>query len=441
MRLRHAFVPIVAIITAASAARAQLTPRELSIAGGVNHHAADGLALLERIVNINSGTMNFGGVRQVGAILRAELDSLGFTTTWVDGAAFNRAGHLVGVRPGTGPKILLIGHLDTVFEPASPFQKFVRINDSTASGPGIIDMKGGDVIIITALKALRDAGALATMNITVVFDGDEESAGSPISAARQALVDAAQGAAVAIGFEDGPGDPKLAVIARRGATTWKLTTTGLSGHASQIFREDLGAGAVNEAARILSEFYQKLAGEQYLAFSAGMVLGGSEVSIDSTLTSGTARGKTNVIAAQVVVTGDMRTISPDQLARTKAAMQEIVSHHLPHTDATMEFVAGGYPPLAPTDGNRRLLALYDKASRDLAFGGVEATDPSKAGAADVAFVAGIVPMIIDGVGLSGHDDHSEKETADLRMLPVQAKHATVLLYRLNSLPDLAPVRP
>lgn len=448
MPICHRWVRGAAIVVGAAMlelapapACAQLSPRELTIAGGVNHHAAAALTLLERLVNINSGTMNFAGVRQVGDILRGELDSLGFTTAWVDGAAFNRAGHLVGVHAGPGPKILLIGHLDTVFEPASPFQRFVRINDSTATGPGIIDMKGGDVIIITALKALRDAGALRDMNITVVFDGDEESAGSPVLAARQALIDAAQGAAVAIGFEDGPGDPKVAVIARRGATTWKLTTTGLPGHASQIFRDDLGAGAVNEAARILSEFYQKLAGEQYLAFSAGLMLGGTAVSIDSTLTSGTAHGKTNVIAEHVVVTGDMRTISPEQLSRTEATMREIVSRHLPHTDATIEFVAGGYPPLAPTDGNRRLLALYDKASRDLALGGVVATDPSKAGAADVAFVAGIVPMILDGVGLSGHDDHSEKETADLRMLPAQAKRAAVLLYRLNAMPELAPVRP
>ncbi|HVZ48596.1 MAG TPA: M20/M25/M40 family metallo-hydrolase [Gemmatimonadaceae bacterium] len=442
MRLRDALLAASVLAAAAPRARAQLTPRELTIAGGVDHHAAEAVALLERIVNINSGTMNFAGVRQVGDILRAQLDSLGFRTRWVDGASFNRAGHLVAEHPGRGPKILLIGHLDTVFEPASPFQRFTKVNDTTATGPGIIDMKGGDVIILTALKALRDAGALADLNVTAVFDGDEEAAGTPVSAARQALVDAAQGAAVAIGFEDGPGDPTLAVIARRGATTWKLTATGLTGHASQIFREDLGAGAVNEAARILGEFYQKLAGEQYLAFSAGLILGGSGVTIDSTLTSGTATGKTNVIAGQVTVTGDMRTISPEQLNRTEAAMREIASHHLPHTGATVEFLEGGYPPLAPTEGNGRLLTLFDRASRDLGFGAVTATDPARAGAADVAFVAGIVPMIIDGVGLSGHDDHSDKETANLRMLPVQAKRAAVLLHRIGGMTDLpASVRP
>ena len=427
-----------ALVVAPRAAHAQLSSQERRLASAVDRRNGESLALLERIVNINSGTQNHRGVRQVGDVLRTELDALGFTTRWVDGAAFKRAGHLVAEHSATGPKILLIGHLDTVFEPASPFQKFTRTADSTATGPGIIDMKGGDVIIVGALRALHDAGLLAGMNITAVFDGDEEDAGTPHAAARKALVDAAKGAAVALGFEDGAGDPKTAVIARRSATTWKLTTTGQAGHASQIFRDELGAGALNEAARILSEFYQKLAGEQYLAFSGGLVLGGSSVTIDSSLTSGTARGKTNVIAEQMVVTGDMRTISPEQLARTQTAMREIVARHLPRTGAEIAFL-DGYPPMAPSDGNRRLLGLYDRTSQDLGLGAVVGVDPSRAGAADVAFIAGIVPMIIDGIGLSGHDDHSDKETADLRMLPAQTKRAALLMLRVSKTPD--PVRP
>jgi glutamate carboxypeptidase len=438
MRLRQFVIGLFAVPVVA---HAQLSAPERSIASAVDRRSAESIALLKRLVDINSGTMNFPGVRAVGDALRTEFDALGFTTRWMDGAAFNRAGHLVAEHPGPGPKILLIGHLDTVFEPTSPFQKFEMRADSMAGGPGIIDMKGGNVIIVAALKALKDAGALAGLNITVVFDGDEEAEGKPTSLSRAALVGAAQGAAVAIGFEDGPGDPALGVIARRSATTWKLTTKGLAGHASQIFRDDLGAGAVNEAARIISEFYQKLAGEQYLAFSAGMIVGGSGTTIDSTLTNGTARGKTNVIAEQVVVTGDMRTISPEQLSRTQAAMRAIVARHLPHTDAAIEFL-DGYPPMAPTDGNRRLLSLFDKASQDLGLGAVAPVDPSRAGAADVAFIAHLVPMVIDGVGLSGHDDHSDKETADLRKLSVQAKRAAVLLHRLNAMPDLrASVRP
>src|SRR6476659_5319974 len=233
-----AFVSVLAAgVSDVASQGSAMSPIERAIVEHVRAHTTEALALLERAVNINSGTMHLAGVREVGRLFGAELESLGFKTRWVDGAAFKRAGHLVAEHPAAGPKILLIGHLDTVFEPTSPFQKFERLNDSTARGPGIIDMKGGDVIIVHALKALRDAGQLDKLNVVVVMTGDEEAAGRPLAEARRALVNAAQGAAYALGFEDGPGDPKYAVISRRSATNWRLTTTGATGHSSQIFSD------------------------------------------------------------------------------------------------------------------------------------------------------------------------------------------------------------
>jgi glutamate carboxypeptidase len=433
---------IIALAACVNSAAAQgtplgLSPLERSAAKAVDSHNAEALALLERIVNINSGTMNLAGVRAVADVLRPQLESLGFKTRWEDGASFKRAGHLIAEHPGPGPKLLLIGHLDTVFEPSSPFQKFVKVNDSTATGPAVIDMKGGDVVMIFALRALKDAGQLEKMNVTAVFDGDEEDAGRPLALSRKALIDAAAGASAAMGFEDGAGDPRSAVISRRSATEWSLTTTGYPGHASQIFHDDIGAGAIFEMSRILTEFYQKLSKEPYLAFSPGLAIGGTLVNVDSTNTAGSASGKNNVIAGKMIVTGDMRTLSPEQLSKTEAAMREIVSHHLPKTGGEITF-NDGYPPMAPTDGNRRLLAMYDRASLDLGTGSVTAVDPSKAGAADVAFIANIVPMAIDGIGLSGHDDHSEKETADLRMLPSQTKRAALLMLRLSQVKSATP---
>jgi glutamate carboxypeptidase len=410
---------------------ATLTRQERAVARAVDSHNAAALALLERTVNINSGSLNFAGVRHVGDIFRAQYDSLGFTTRWVDGAAFHRAGHLVAEHPGPGPRILLIGHLDTVFEPSSPFQKFTMVNDSTATGPGVIDMKGGDVIALYALRALKDAGLLDKMNVTVVYHGDEEESGTPLSLARKTLIDAAQGATAALGFEDAAGDPHTLVISRRGDDGWTLRTTGVPAHSSQIFTNDVGAGAVYEASRILDQFYQKLSTEQYLTFNPGLALGGTSVKPDSSGTEGSAAGKSNVVAKEMFVTGDLRTLSPEQLAHARKTMTDIVADHLPHTTAEITF-ADGYPPMAPTDGNRKLLAMYSKVSTDLGFWPVTAVDPSRAGAADVSFVASIVPMAIDGLGLSGHDDHTEKETADLRMLPVQTKRAAVLMYRLSN---------
>ena len=425
---------ILAIVTGSITFTAQgrgLSADEQRLVEAVDKDNARALALLERVVNINSGTQNFKGVQEVGKIFLQELDALGFKTRWVDGAPFKRAGHLVAEHPGPGPKILLIGHLDTVFEADSPFQKVERLSDRELRGPGIIDMKGGDVIIVQALKALASIGALKSMNVTVVMTGDEEDAGEPLEKAREALVDAAKGAVYAIGFEDGPMDPKLAVISRRGTTTWTLRVKGKPAHSSQIFRQDIGYGAIFEAARILNAFREKLAGQPYLTFNPGAMLGGTTVDYDGVQTRGTAFGKTNVIAEHVVVQGDMRTLSPDQLANAKKTMEEVVKASLAHTEAAITF-EDGYPPMAPTDGNRKVLAMYDQASRDVGAGAVTAVDPMRAGAADVAFIAGIVPNIMDGAGLMGRDDHTVNETADLATLPSQTKRAAVLLYRLHT---------
>jgi glutamate carboxypeptidase len=406
-----------------------LTSDERSLASFIDAHNGESLALLERVVNINSGTQNFDGVRDVGRVFSDELAKLGFTTRWIDGAPFKRAGHLVADHPGSGPRILLIGHLDTVFEKDSPFQRFERIDDRTARGPGIIDMKGGDVVMIGALKALHSTGVLKSMNVVVVMTGDEEDAGEPLSAAREPLVAAGKKADLAIGFEDGPADPRLAVTARRGTTGWEVRVKGTPAHSSQIFRDDIGYGAVYEMARILNAFREKMAGDAHLTFNPGVLLGGTTVEFDPVQLRGSAFGKTNVVAEHAIVSGDLRALSREQFDKARKTMTEIVGASLPHTSATIKFDEG-YPPMAPTDGNAKLLGMYDQASRDLGFGSVTAVSPDRAGAADVSFVAGDVETILDGVGLMGHDDHTAKETADLTTLPSQTKRMAVLLYRI-----------
>ncbi|HXT70387.1 MAG TPA: M20/M25/M40 family metallo-hydrolase [Vicinamibacterales bacterium] len=417
------------LLGASLPAQGTLSAEEKKLAAFVDANNAEALALLERAVNINSGSMNFAGVREVGALFRREFDALGFKTEWIDGAAWNRAGHLVATHAGPGQKILLIGHLDTVFEKDSPFQKFEKVDATHAKGPGICDMKGGDVIMLYALKALKSTGALDRMNVTVVMTGDEESTGRPLAKARAPLVAAAKGAAVAIGFENGDGNPAHAVTARRGTTSWRLETTGVTGHSSQVFGADLGAGAIYEAARIVNSFRVRLAGQPHLTFNPGVFLGGTSVEFDGALSSGTAAGKTNVVAAKTVVSGDLRALTPGQFEKAMETMRAIVKTSLSKTTATLTFDEG-YPPLAPTAGNERLLVMYDRASRDLGTGPVTAVSPDRAGAADVSFVAGHATMIIDAVGMKGTDDHSPKETGDLAALPIQTKRAAVLLLRL-----------
>lgn len=410
---------------------AQISKTEKKILSAIDANNTDALKLLEEAVNINSGTMNFEGVKRIGMLFKARFDALGFETRWVEGASFNRAGHLVAYHTGKGPgkTLLLIGHLDTVFEPSSPFQKFTMLNDTTASGPGASDMKGGNVIIVGALEALKQVGVLKTMNIIVVIHGDEESSGKPLALSKGDLIEAAKKADIALGFEDADSDPTTAVVSRRGATGWELVVKGKPSHSSQIFTEKIGAGAIYETSRILNEFYNQLSGEKDLTFNPGVILGGTDVLYEKDKSGGTAIGKENITARQAIVKGDIRAVSLEQLTKAQKIMQEIVNNNLPQTEATLTF-AEGYPPLSPTDGNFQLLKMYSTVSEQLGCGPVAAVNPRNAGAADISFTAGLVDMAIDGLGLFGGNGHTEKEFADLRWLPKQTKRSAILLYRL-----------
>ena len=405
---------------------------EERIVSAVDEDVDRALRLLEESVNINSGSMNFAGVKKVADHIAPEFEALGFDVEWVDGAPFGRAGHLVASRGDRGPKILLIGHLDTVFPVDSAFQTYEVVDGHFARGPGTTDMKGGNIVMLHALRALRAAGVLDEISVRAVITGDEELSGNPKALRSAALVEGGIWADYAIGFEDGDSNPKTAVIARRGSIGWTLTTTGTRAHSSQVFQPEFGDGAIYEAARILDRFRRELKELENLTFNPGVIVGGTDVTYDEDNNRGTAFGKDNVISSNVTVSGDIRAMSPAQLETAKRRMQEIVAEHLPMTDATLT-IGEGYPPMAPSEGNYRLLEMYSQASIDLGFGPVEAVNPRNAGAADISWVAEHVEMAMDGVGLMGAGGHTLDEVADLRTLPMQTKRAAVLMYRLSEL--------
>ena len=412
----------------AATSSANLDAVEHSIVAAIDADEDEARALLRRVVEINSGTMNFAGVRAVGKAFLDEFENMGFTARWEDGTDFGRAGHLWAGHGERGVKLLLIGHLDTVFAADSPFQDYTELDGDRVKGPGITDMKGGNVIIVYALRALADAGVLDDMSIQVMLTGDEESRGKPHSIANRTLIDAAKWADVALGFEDGDGDPATAVVSRRGSVGWRLDVSGKPAHSSQIFRDDIGYGAVFELARILDRFRTALSDEPNLTFNPGVIVGGTDIALDSA--RGTAFGKSNVIARGARARGGIRALSPEQLSMAKATMQDIVADNLPHTQASLRFL-DGYPPMAPTAGNHRLLKFYSEASEDLGFGAVSAVDPRRAGAADISFAANHVDMALDGLGLMGDGGHTDEEVADMATLTRNAKRAAVLIYRLH----------
>ena len=406
-----------------SQARGQhLSADERKIINYIDAHKADAVALLENVVNIMSPTENLAGVKQVGAVFKKELESLGMTARWIDmPAEMKRAGHLAGATGGTkGKRVLLLGHLDTVLSG----EKFRREGER-AYGTGASDMKAGDVILLYALKALQAAGALKDARVTVMLTGDEESAGTPPEISRRDMIDAAKASDLALSFETAVRN--TATVGRRGSSSWTLEVEGKTGHSAGIFSERMGSGAIFEAARIINQFYEALHKEKYLTFNPGVIVGGTQAELDGA--SGKASGKTNVVPARAIVRGDLRFISEEQKESARARMREIVARSLPGTSAKITF-RDGIPAMTPTEGNYALLKQLDQVSRDLGFGKVEALDPGERGAGDIAYVAHLLPAL-DGIGAGGGNAHAPGEWVDLASLPMLTKRAALLIYRLT----------
>ncbi|MEA3002293.1 MAG: glutamate carboxypeptidase [Sphingomonadales bacterium] len=426
------FLSLLAALLTATPAAAALSPAERKMTETVDHEQGRTIALLERMVNQNSGSMNLAGVEAVGRMVRAELEPLGFQVSWVPMRETGRAGHIVAVHKGGGggKRMLLIGHLDTVFEPDSPFQLFVRKPGDKAEGPGASDDKGGVAIMVAALRAMQAAGTLAPADVTIVLTGDEEDVGRPVAVARRDLIAAGKATDVALDFEGlaQENGRDMGSIARRSAGSWEIKATGRTGHSSGIFSAAAGNGAIYELARILEAFRTELP-EPNLTFNVGLVVGGATAELDAARIRGQATGKTNIIPAAAFARGDIRTLSREQNQRVMAKMRAIVARHLPGTGAEIDFAEDAYPPMAPTAGNQALLDRLNRVNRDLGLAEMGALDPLKRGAGDISFVAEYEDGLV-GLGTASTGDHAPGETVDLASIPRQAKRAAILMSRL-----------
>ena len=411
-------------------ATAQLTRAEQRMVATVDAEQERTVAMLEKWVNQNSGTMNFAGVTAVGDMLRAELEPIGFKVDWIDISGANRAGHIVARRKGNGrgKRLLLIAHLDTVFERDSPFQRWTR-EGNLGHGPGSGDNKGGMAVVIAALRAMDAAGTLKNADITVFLTGDEEDAG-PLEISRRDLVAAGKWADVALDFEglaqlDGR---DMGSVARRSSDEWSLVVTARGGHSSGVFGPSAGYGAIYELARIIDTFRREVP-EDKLTFNVGLIGGGTTAELASGNLSISATGKTNIIPATAIARGDLRAISPEQIARAQAKMRAIVAQPLPRATAQITFAPDGYPPMAPTEANRALLDRLNDVNRDMGVPEMGELDPVRRGAADISFVAKDVDGLA-GLGPAGSGAHSPRERVDIASIHLQAKRAAILISRL-----------
>jgi len=441
------------LIAQTTKAASTLSKEEQKVMDYIDANMPRAIALLKESVDINSGTLNIEGVKKVGAIFAREFEKANFKTKWVPMPdSLRRAGHLVAsigfnaaenaavekktsskkktelAKTNKGKKLFLIGHLDTVFEPDMPANPFTMLNDSTATGQGVTDMKGGDVVMIIALQALQAQGLLKDANIIAYLTGDEEHAGYPREVSRGDFIETAKQTEIALAFEGANGLNSVAT-ARRGASGWLLNVKAKTGHSSGVFTAGAGYGAIYEAARIVNEFRVQLSTEKYLTFNPGVFIGGSEMNYDETKATGTAIGKTNIISPAVTVTGDLRFLTEEQKINARKKMQTIVDNSLTGTKATIDF-QDGIPSMAPTEGNNKVLEVISGVTQAMGVGPTSAGDPGSRGAGDISYIAAYVDCI-DGLGSSGRGAHAPGETINLKELPYLIKRAALTIYRLS----------
>ena len=431
------------LIVACAAASAQtapaIAPVESTMIRSVDTQNRGAVALLEKLVNINSGTMNIPGVIAVKDEIAPRLAALGFKVTWVPMDQAQRAGDLVAEHAcplgagKCGKRLLLIGHMDTVFEKDSSFQTYSVLpgnKGNVATGPGTNDMKGGLVVMLVALGAMQSAGVLDTAEIRIVLSGDEERHGDPVELTRRDMIDAAKTSDVALEFESGVRlkGVDTASISRRSSIIWHLDTTGKSGHSSQIFSENMGAGAIYEMTRIVDVFRTQLP-EAGLTFNVGLMLGGATAALNDTKLGGAATGKPNVVPPVAMAIGDIRTLDEGQTERIEQKMRDIVGKHLPRTGATISFDEG-YPPMPVTEAGHDLVRQLNAVNQTLGFPPMPELDPMLRGAGDISYVAPYIPGLV-GVGAMGEGAHADTETIFLDSIAKQAKRNALLMYRLS----------
>lgn len=428
-----------------TSARAELPSAEARLVKYIDDQFASGVASLETAVNVNSGTFNAAGVAAVADLYEPELKRLGFRTWRVDVKSVNRGVHLFATRSGTGkgPRLLLIGHLDTVFETDSGFLKWQPLENGLARGPGAADMKGGNLVLLQVLGALQSIGELEKMNVTVALTGDEENPGSDPDGSyvttRGPLIELAKQADIALGFESAKTNMSMIKTARRGSSTWSLKVAARGGHSSTIFGKDAGPGAIYPLNAILNRFYRELRADNTLTYNVGNVAGGTTLTRQSDYEV-SLEGKDNVIPITAQAYGDLRFTTPEQLASARQSMKAIVEQELALINLDYSEKAAitaeitfldRYPPVVETPANLALLKTLSQASESLGLGALRPFDVN-GGAADSSFAAPYVSAVLDGLGPLGIDTHSVKEVLDTRTIPVAAKRAAVFLLRLQA---------
>lgn len=370
------------------------------------------LADLQAIVNIDSGTYTRAGINQVGAYLAERFQGWGFTTRFDRQAEYGD--HLIATRQGSnigGPRLLFIGHIDTVFSEGEaarrPFAISERAGQRIATGPGVLDMKSGVLLGMYALRLLNEAGEDPYQSVTFLCNSDEE-VGSPSS---KALIRdlAGQHDAVLV-FEPGRKEHTV-VSARKGCGRYKVEVWGRSAHAG--VEPHLGRNAILELASQVQKLHEINGTIPGVTLSVGIIRGGE---------------RTNVVPDYACCELDVRAADQAGIRAVEKAMRDIATQHI--LDGTRVELSGamGSQPFERSTQNEPLLAHVKAAGADL---GINIQDVGTGGASDANTSSWAGTPTLDGLGTGGGLAHNPDEYVELSYLPKRIALVMRLVKRLG----------
>jgi glutamate carboxypeptidase len=369
------------------------------------------LELLEQVVNIDSGTGDVAGGRKVGSLLVPRLKALGMEVETVAAEAPELPENIVATLNGTGRgRILMIGHIDTVFGPGTVASRPFRIEGDRATGPGVGDEKGGVIEGLYALQMLHDLGFRDFGRITFLIETSEER-GSPGTKALIARLVA--DADVELNLE--PGDPPdLITVWRKGSTTFHIDVKGRAAHAGVAPQDGR-----NAAVELIHQV------------QADDVFPKSGPGITANLTLMNAGSRENIIPDHASAAINVRVRDKADFDRVEQAFQANAARtQVPDTTVTVSRTPS-FPPLASNPGTdalaERAEAIYAGIGRKLGRGGNGGASESA-----LAFEAGVPAL--DGLGPVGGDFHSGEEYLDLTTLTPRLYLLAKLLMDLGRNP-------
>ncbi len=368
------------------------------------------LADLERLVNIDCGSYTPAGVEEVAAFVTGFLEDLGAEVVRHPDPRARLGPTIIATMhgaAGAGPRILLIGHMDTVFNPGTVAERPFRIDAGTAYGPGVTDMKSG---LLTGLYGLRTiveltrVGGLPFEKVTFIANPDEEI-GSPSSSPHIREAAATADACFVLECARANGD---IVSSRKGILDLVLTVHGRAAHAG--VEPEKGRSAILEAARLVRELHALNGRWPGVTVNVGVIAGGT---------------RPNVVAEQCVLEVDVRATDPASQDASEAAIRELAAAtEVPDTTVDVERRAG-HRPMEKLARSGRLVEHAVATAGRLGF---EVRDTATGGASDANTTSGLGVPTLDGLGPIGGNDHSPAEYLDLdSIVPRTALFAGLLL--------------